>query len=306
MSLAAAPAAARACLSVVEGHRKVYFNDLQLAAQAVSLLFGQGPVLGMSKDEDSMVSCISKRILEAAAVHFQCDFKNLRDVILFLRRKVRAPTDLVKSLERINSAHGFVKHMTAFSCDGLLAQMLLLPPFPCAPEAGPPGQGREDDWPEPMDPRVARGEAPVGSLARAGAPPFEDTPGLYPCVFGSEPLMDDQPMDLREHRQQDSPGFVDRMPFPGTLDLAPVPMETPVVAAHSTMEAGIFPLADLAASDPGDGFPHVLQHVRPLASDAGVLDPGALHFCGFRRIRPGIPIHIRPPIPIRFRPPVPI
>ena len=66
--------------------------------------------------------------------------------------------------------------------------------------------------------------------------------------------MDDQPMDLREHRQQDSPGFVDRMPFPGTLDLAPVPMETPVVAAHSTMEAGIFPLADLAASDPGDGF----------------------------------------------------
>ena len=94
MSLAAAPAAARACLSVVEGHRKVYFNDLQLAAQAVSLLFGQGPVLGMSKDEDSMVSCISKRILEAAAVHFQCDFKNLRDVILFLRRKVRAPTDL--------------------------------------------------------------------------------------------------------------------------------------------------------------------------------------------------------------------
>jgi hypothetical protein len=28
--------------------------------------------------------------------------------------------------------------------------------------------------------------------------------------------------------------------------------------------------------------------------------------CGFRFIRPGIPIPIRPPIPIRFRPPVPI
>ena len=41
---------------------------------------------------------------------------------------------------------------------------------------------------------------------------------------------------------------------------------------------GFFPLADLAASDPGDGFPQVLQHVHPLASDAGVLDPGALHF----------------------------
>ena len=31
------------------GHRKVYFNDLQLAAQAVTILFGQGPVLGMPK-----------------------------------------------------------------------------------------------------------------------------------------------------------------------------------------------------------------------------------------------------------------
>ena len=78
MSLAAAPAAARACLSVVEGHRKVYFNDLQLAAQAVTILFGQGPVLGMPNDEDSMVSSISKRILEAAAVHFHCDCKGLR------------------------------------------------------------------------------------------------------------------------------------------------------------------------------------------------------------------------------------
>jgi hypothetical protein len=28
--------------------------------------------------------------------------------------------------------------------------------------------------------------------------------------------------------------------------------------------------------------------------------------CGFRFIRPGIPIPIRPPIPIRFRPPVPM
>jgi poly(3-hydroxyalkanoate) synthetase len=31
-----------------------------------------------------------------------------------------------------------------------------------------------------------------------------------------------------------------------------------------------------------------------------------LRNCGFRFIRPGIPIPIRPPIPIRFRPPVPM
>ena len=179
MSLAAAPAAARACLSVVEGRRKVYFNDLQLAAQAVTLLFGQGPMLGMPNDEDSTVSCFSKRILEAAAAHFHCDFKALRGVILFLRKKVRAPTGLIKSLERINMAHGFSKHMTAFSCECILAQLLLLPPAPCAPEAGPQGQA-EEDMPEPMNPGSIQCGDPMASLAKAGAPHVEGTPVLSP------------------------------------------------------------------------------------------------------------------------------
>ena len=110
----AAPHATRAYLSVVEGRRKLYFNDRELAAQAVSLLFGQGPVKDNSVDGDTMVHCLSMRILEAASAHFQRDFKGLRDVILYLRKQVRAPTELVRSLERLNSAHGFVKHMTAF------------------------------------------------------------------------------------------------------------------------------------------------------------------------------------------------
>jgi len=186
MSLAAAPAAARACLSVVEGHRKVYFNDLQLAAQAVTILFGQGPVLGMPNDEDSMVSSISKRILEAAAVHFHRDFKGLRDVIHFLRKTVRAPPALIKSLERLNSAHGFVKHMTAFSCDCILAQMLLLPPVPCAPEAGPYGQAGEGDMPVPMDPEADQVEAPTDLAARQGAPRPEGAP-LQSPLLGAAP-----------------------------------------------------------------------------------------------------------------------
>ena len=75
------------------------------------------------------------RILEAAAAHFQRDFKGLRDVTLYLRKQVRAPTELVKSLERLSSAHGFVKHTTDCSCDCVLAQLHLLPPAPCAPDA---------------------------------------------------------------------------------------------------------------------------------------------------------------------------
>ncbi|MEI6388255.1 MAG: hypothetical protein WCQ50_16655, partial [Spirochaetota bacterium] len=38
---------------------------------------------------------------------------------------------------------------------------------------------------------------------------------------------------------------------------------------------------------------------------ADAMEPLGLK-CGFRFIRPGIPIPIRPPIPIRFRPPVPM
>ena len=133
----AAPPAPRAYLSVVEGHRKLYFNDRELAAQAVSLLFGQGPVKDNSVGGDTMVHCLSMRVLEAAAAHFQRDFKGLRDVILYLRNQARAPKELVKSLERLNSAHGFVQHMTAFSCDCVLAHLHLLPPAPCAPDAEP-------------------------------------------------------------------------------------------------------------------------------------------------------------------------
>ena len=74
----AAPPAPRAYLSIVEGHRKLYFNGRELAAQAVSLLFGQGPVKDDSVDGDTMVHCLSMRILEAASAHFQRGFKGLR------------------------------------------------------------------------------------------------------------------------------------------------------------------------------------------------------------------------------------
>ena len=87
----AAPPATRAYLSIVEGHRKLYFNDRELAAPAVSLLFGQAPVKDDSVDGDTMVHCLSMRILEAASAHFQRDFKGLRDAILYLRKQVRAP-----------------------------------------------------------------------------------------------------------------------------------------------------------------------------------------------------------------------
>ncbi len=70
--------------------------------------------------------------------------------------------------------------------------------------------------------------------------------------------------------------------------------------------------ATTGATDPGRIEKRFEQPRKPqsvIEGQAPEIDeqmPPEQSDCGFRFIRPGIPISIRPPVPIRFRPPVPI
>ena len=156
-------------------------------------------------------------------------------------------------------AHGFSKHMTAFSCECILAQLLLLPSAPCAPEAGPYGQAGEGDMPVPMDPEADQVDAPTDLVARQGAPHPEGAP-LQSPLLGAAPGEGDSRGASALSPQSELPMPMRTVPlvaagtasFPRTVgeleelvcNLHEVPMDTgisPMDAEDSAASHGLLP-----------------------------------------------------------------